>query len=301
MMMTHRFAAVMDDVAEGRPPTRRATHVGRLDLRQRQTADRPVHAWATAIETHYLDATECATLERLPASLTVTHGWLRASGCTRLEQVACRGDGLSEVDLTGCTALTDLPPGRLTGVQRLVLQSCSSLRRLPADLTVDSLDLSGCTALRHVPDGMRVRKWIDVADSGITGLPDSLAGVEIRWRGVRIDARIAFWPETITAAQVLAEENAEVRRVMLERMGAEKFVAEADATVLDEDADPGGRRLLSVPLAGDEPLVCVEVRCPSTDDVYLLRVPPGTTTCRQAIAWTAGFDDADQYAPVAET
>ncbi len=68
------------------------------------------------------------------------------------------------------------------------------------------------------------------------------------------------------------------------------------------DADAGGKRtLLRVPLVNDEPLVCVSVFCPSTARQYLIRVPPDTLTCRQAIAWTASFENADDYRPTVET
>lgn len=107
---------------------------------------------------------------------------------------------------------------------------------------------------------------------------------------------------SITAQQILAETNAEKRRVMLERMGYEKFLTDAKAEILDEDRDTGGpRKLLKVPMEGDEDLVCVSVVCPSTDRQYVLRVPPTVLTCHQAAAWVAGFDNPDDYKPLAET
>ncbi len=51
----------------------------------------------------------------------------------------------------------------------------------------------------------------------------------------------------------------------------------------------------------DEDLVCVSLNCPSTGRRYVLRVPPAIDTCRRAAAWLAGFDNADDYAPVLET
>jgi hypothetical protein len=123
----------------------------------------------------------------------------------------------------------------------------------------------------------------------------------LRWRGVIVEPRVAFYPESITAAEVLAESNAELRRIKLERMGTERFFAEADATVLDVDRDAGGeRRLLRVAIPGDEALVCVSVCCPSTGRRYLLRVPPHVTTCHEAIAWTADLDPSE-YKPEVET
>jgi hypothetical protein len=140
-----------------------------------------------------------------------------------------------------------------------------------------------------------------VAD-GAKPLPRSLDGVAIRWAGARIDRRIAFEPETITSKEVLAERNAEVRRAMLDRIGLRRFLAEVDAERLHADRDPGGpRELIRMKLDGDEDLVALSCRCPSTDRSYMIRVPPGTATCHQAAAWIAGFDDPDDYQPVLET
>lgn len=120
--------------------------------------------------------------------------------------------------------------------------------------------------------------------------------------GVRIDRRIAFRPETISAEEVLNEPNAELRRVKLARIGFEQFLEKANPEILDSDMDAGGKRtLFRVELKDDEPLVCVSVICPSTSRRYLLRVPPDTNTCRQAVAWTAGFDNPDDYRPRVET
>jgi hypothetical protein len=143
---------------------------------------------------------------------------------------------------------------------------------------------------------------MDVGGSGLTALPPQLAGVAIRWHGVPIDERIAFRPETLDAREILAEPNAERRRVMMERFGLDRFMRDAKAQMLDQDRDAGGpRRLLRIELPDDEPLVCVSVICPSTQRQYMLRVPPTMQTCRQAVAWTAGFDDPDDYRPAVET
>jgi hypothetical protein len=75
-----------------------------------------------------------------------------------------------------------------------------------------------------------------------------------------VSGRVAFHPETLTAISVLGERNAEVRRVMIERMGTERFIAAVQPQILNVDEDAGGpRRLLSIVLENDEPLVCLEV------------------------------------------
>jgi hypothetical protein len=187
-------------------------------------------------------------------------------------------------------------------VGRLNLSGCRRIASLPEGLgRLAQLDVSDCVNLRSLPAGLEVASRLELANSGLTSLPPSMAGVSLLWRGVPVDERVAFHPETIRAREVLDEPNAERRRVLLERVGLDRFLAEADAEAVDEDHDAGGpRRLLRVRLRGDEDLVVVLVHCPSTGGRYLLRVPPAMTTCRQAVAWTAGFDDPDDYRPLVE-
>jgi hypothetical protein len=90
--------------------------------------------------------------------------------------------------------------------------------------------------------------------------------------------------------------------VLFERFGLERFLTKANPEVLDQDLDKGGeRKLLGIPMEGDKALVCILVLCPSTGRRYILRVPPSMKTCRQAIAWTAGFDNPDEYRLLVET
>ncbi|MGH2549310.1 MAG: DUF6745 domain-containing protein, partial [Thermomicrobiales bacterium] len=183
---------------------------------------------------------------------------------------------------------------------------CTALTSLPAYLgTLAALNVRDCPNLRDLPETLRITGWIDVAQSGLADtkrLPASLKGVDIRWQGVRIEERILLHPETITHDEILAETNAERRRVLVDRFGVSRFIKESNAEILDEDRDPGGeRRLLRVNLNEDEPLVTLSCLCPSTGRQYFLRVPPDMQSCRHAAAWIAGFDDPDQYDPVLET
>lgn len=247
-----------------------------------------------------LDLTGCAELVSLPAAFKV--GTLILRECIALTSLP-EGLDVYFLDIAGCTRLKELPQQAAVRIGRLNARGCTQLQALPPWLTnLAQLDVSGCTNLSTLPSHINIRSWLDLAHSGITGLPEQLQGVQLRWRGVPVDTRIAFAPETITAKEVLGEENAELRRVLLERMGYDAFLAAADAQVLDQDYDPGGaRRLLRVELQGDEDLVCLAVLCPSTGRQYLLRVPPNIRRCRQAAAWIAGFDRADDYHPLVET
>jgi hypothetical protein len=207
------------------------------------------------------------------------------------------------LDISGCVGLQRWPRRGNIQVGRLSARGCVQLTDLPDWMTqVAQLDLAGCDNLTELPPGLRVDSWIDLGHTGIRALPAGMEKTQLRWRGVTIDARIAFRPETITAKEIWSTRNVELRRVLLERMGYETFLQQAKAETLDRDMDAGGeRRLLCVPFPGDEPLVCLSVFCPSTGRQYMLRVPPTMRACRQAAAWLAGFDSADDYRPLAET
>lgn len=249
---------------------------------------------------HKLDLSGCRQLERLPEGLGVSV--LVLTGCTRLAALPenLRTDFLT---LDGCVALKHWPESAKVSIGTLSARGCTGLASLPSGLgPLTTLNLRDCARMEQLPEGMQVRAWVDIGGTKIEGLPESFAGTGLRWRGVSVTPQIAFFPETLKSADALNEGNAEVRRVMIERIGFERFLQESNARVLHEDTDPGGpRQLLQVDLESDEPLVCVSVRCPSTGRHYLIRVPPTMRTCHQAVAWTAGFDNPDDYAPVVET
>ena len=247
-----------------------------------------------------LNLRDCRELQELPANLRAQILVLR--GCTALRTLP-PGLDVFDLDIQGCTNLTDWQEPSLVHHGRLLAAGCARLRALPRQLTdLELVDVRDCTSLRELPQGLRVREWVEVANAPLTGLPESLRGAALRWRGVAIDERIAFRPEQLRVEEILREGNVERRRVMLERFGVERFMQTANARVLDSDTDAGGKReLLFLALANDEALVCVSVRCPTTGRHYLLRVPPAMQTCRQAVAWTAGFDNAEAYQPQKET
>ncbi|MDQ3573648.1 MAG: hypothetical protein M3404_01805, partial [Actinomycetota bacterium] len=109
-------------------------------------------------------------------------------------------------------------------------------------------------------------------------------------------------PETLTPAQITDEANVEVRRVMLDRFGADRYLRESGAEKVHSD-DWGTLWRARVP--DDEDLVMVEVvnSTPEPDGSskdYWLRVPPSCNSARQAVAWTFG-ESADTYAPAVQT
>lgn len=250
--------------------------------------------------TSLLDLSGCDLLTTLPDELQVRTLVLR--GCTGLTALP-EHMRVFVLEIPNCVGIPHFPEHGPEQLARLNVRGCTQLSTLPCWLKrVGQLDVSGCSTLSELPEGLHVVSWLDVAHMPLRQLPASVQGVQLRWRGVITDEQTVFHPETITVQQVLSERNAERRRVLLERLGYDRFLAEAQAEILHQDQDAGGeRRLLRVPLQDDEPLVCLQVQCPSTGRRYLIRVPPTMRRCQQAAAWIAGFDDPEQYRPLLET
>lgn len=138
------------------------------------------------------------------------------------------------------------------------------------------------------------------------------------WNGIHVPREVAVEPEALTVEVIETEENAERRRVMMERYGVEAFFEDADAVLVDQDEDQAGneRQLFAW---GEElgsrdewtqmhsfrrrqriDCCVVKVTCPSTGREFTLQVPPDVESCQDAIAWT--FDkEPEEYAPVMET
>jgi hypothetical protein len=122
------------------------------------------------------------------------------------------------------------------------------------------------------------------------------------WRGMPIPAEVAAELPTLTFERVQAETNAEVRRVMLEHFGFERYLRESGAVKAHVD-DFGTLWKVNVP--GDEPLTMVEVvnGSPEPDGTfrtYFLRVPPTVRTAREGVAWTFELTEQD-YLPLEQT
>jgi hypothetical protein len=136
------------------------------------------------------------------------------------------------------------------------------------------------------------------------------------WHGIRVPRQVIEAPETLTAAQIKAEPNAEIRRVMLTRFGEDRFVR--DGALERVHADDVGTlyRFDGATLA-----VRVLNSTPETDGSqkpYWLYVhpelrpmrrlangavdlgKPQALTARNAVASTFGLRGAE-YAPAAET
>ena len=119
---------------------------------------------------------------------------------------------------------------------------------------------------------------------------------------MRVEPWIVEEPERISPGEIDAERNSEVRRVLMDIYGIERYLDDAGAVPFAHDAFG---TLYRIAHRGQPSIVLVKVRnaTPEPDGTwkdYFLRVPPDVLTPREAVAWTFGLDAAG-YAPQTET
>ncbi|WP_406402252.1 DUF6745 domain-containing protein [Streptomyces uncialis] len=141
---------------------------------------------------------------------------------------------------------------------------------------------------------------LDRADGPALAYPDGFALYS--WRGMPVPGEFLEELAGLTPDRIRLEENAELRRVMLEHYGYDRYLAESGAVPLHRD-ETGV--LWSIPMPGDENVVMVEVvnstpEPDGTSRTYWLRVPPATATAREGVAWTFGLS-AETYTPLRQT
>ena len=113
--------------------------------------------------------------------------------------------------------------------------------------------------------------------------------------GVEVPGEIIERPDTITVARIDAERNAEVRRVMIELYGADRFLVDGGAQLVHSD---GYGDLYRREIVDDEPLVMVQVinstaEPDGSNKAYWLRVPPDIQTAEAAVAWTFDYQPGE--------
>lgn len=132
--------------------------------------------------------------------------------------------------------------------------------------------------------------------------------------GVRVPAYVVKTPQDLTVEKIESESNLEVRRVMIDVYGREKFILDSNSQIVHSD-DFGV--LYRKELVNDEPLMMVKVvnSTPEPDGTfkdYFIRVDPnaysGLKTARAAVASTWRkpdgnmiFETPDEYTCEIET
>jgi hypothetical protein len=242
------------------------------------------------------------------------------------------GDGLETAHLASLNYL------RVTTGRRLPADWEAGGRLLRACAGAAALD--GAALLLEHPATVREddRGLIHATDGPAIRWSDGFTAWALDGHGV--PREVVEDPDEMTVALIRSEArgNIERHRLLVRTLGTERYLAAAGATpdliaaeldpvlqrgliarfgegpyaaaagrLIHHDIDGLGqvRRLWGVARRDDAPLVVVEVAnsTPEPDGTrtrHWLRVPPGTATCQEAVAWTFGVRDAE-YHPLVET
>jgi hypothetical protein len=106
-------------------------------------------------------------------------------------------------------------------------------------------------------------------------------------------------PNQWEATWILEEENAELRRVLIQGIGYARICQELQAIDLDTWQE---YTLLRIDFDIDgfapqekEPIYLLKMTCPSTGFIHALRVPPDMQSAREAIRWVNWDVDPDEF------
>lgn len=114
------------------------------------------------------------------------------------------------------------------------------------------------------------------------------------WHGTEIPQKYgAVLSQNWRSQWLLQEPNAELRRVLIQGIGYDRIVQELGVAELDTWRE---YTLLRVQAYIDiEPIHLLEMTCPSTNHIYVLRVPPHLTSAREAIRWVNWDIDPETF------
>lgn len=121
------------------------------------------------------------------------------------------------------------------------------------------------------------------------------------WHGVRVPEWVIETPEKMNVDNVMAEDNMEVRRAMMEKYDMAKFLQDAGAITVQSDEFGDLIEIKGLYGNADEVTRYCHVKDSSTDRMYAICVPPETETCRGGLAWSFGYDSSEDYAPTIES
>ncbi|AFZ10076.1 hypothetical protein Osc7112_5869 [Oscillatoria nigro-viridis PCC 7112] len=92
---------------------------------------------------------------------------------------------------------------------------------------------------------------------------------------------------------LLSEENAELKRVLIQGIGYDRIARELAAVELDTWQE---YTLLKIDTNVDvEPIYLLKMTCPSTGFIHALRVPPDINSAREAIKWVNWGIDCEEF------
>lgn len=136
--------------------------------------------------------------------------------------------------------------------------------------------------------------------------------------GAIVPKNLVMNPSKLEIEDILSQRNAEIVRLIVEKMGPENFVKKSKAKVIDADEVESTtvskndlkpikfidkRTLLEIPLPKlpDKMAKMVFVECPSTGHKALLGVPPRMRSVKEAVKWIERPPTRANYEMVLET
>jgi internalin A len=99
-------------------------------------------------------------------------------------------------------------------------------------------------------------------------------------------------PDLWQAEWLLSEENAELRRLLIERIGYDRICQQLQAVELDSWQE---YTLLKIDDADVEPIYLLKMTCPSTGHIHALRVRPDLESAQEAIRWVNWDIDSEEF------
>jgi hypothetical protein len=105
---------------------------------------------------------------------------------------------------------------------------------------------------------------------------------------VRVPEKVVMHPETITLEDIDTEENAEVRRIMIDKYGPGRYLADTKAKVIHMDVRAGSPRALLRDKNDQQWLYGSDT---STGRMYTMPVPNDVKTCKEAHEAICGFNE----------
>ncbi|MEG4456864.1 leucine-rich repeat domain-containing protein [Microcoleus sp. N9_A1] len=113
------------------------------------------------------------------------------------------------------------------------------------------------------------------------------------YHGVRLPETYGqVHPDLWQAEWLLSEDNAALRRVLIQGIGYDRLIQDLSAKQIDSWQEYA---LLKIDKADVEPICLLKMTCPSTGFIHVLRVPFNLTSAREAIRWVNWDIDPDEF------
>jgi hypothetical protein len=111
--------------------------------------------------------------------------------------------------------------------------------------------------------------------------------------GVRVNKEIVMTPsEKLNPELLLKEENAEVRKEIIRKVGMSILLKKLNAKLLDTWREYELYRIENIDI---EPVHILKMRCPSKDLIYTLRIPPEINKAYEARVWISNGKKPEDF------